>query len=677
MGLLAPWFLGGLAAIGLPVYLHLLRRHRNTPVPFASLMFFERRVQSSIRHRRLQHLLLLALRVALIALVLLAFARPYRRTAAAAGSGDSITALCLDDSFSMRQGDRLARAKRDALAVIDALHTGDRAQVIASGGQGTRVLTGISADRAALKAAVESVQAGDGAGAFAEVARGLNSLTESSHLAIHAHFFSDMQKTALPAAFHDLQLSPGIRLQLHPVASETPNFTVETVQAPARISDPKRTRIVATIAGFHTPATNQRASLVINNKVIADKAVDVPADGRATVEFIGLDIPYGLNRCEVRLQAPDAFVDDNHYFFSMTRDDPRPVLFVHDASDTRSLFFFQNALEAGGDTLFRMETLTTEQGATRDLSRYAFVVLSDTGRLPASFESSLEQYVKAGGAALVVLGTRSTPGAKTPVAGLTIIDSRYAAPEQDRFLAATPDPVHPAIGSGVSWANVRVYRVTRLQPSNARVAVKLDDGTPLLLDQADGEGRVLTFTSALDNVANDLPLQPVFVAFVQRTAQYLAGINAAPAGYTVGASLELRASKGTAAPAEVIGPDGRRALSLADMRNATSVALKRAGFYDVRLANGRHLLAAVNPDRRESDLAVAPPETLALWRGGGAVSRPGPGGTAAEPGRVSLWWYVLWLALFSALAESWVGNGYLNPKASAATAPDLARRNVA
>ena len=76
MGLLAPWFLGGLLAIGLPVYLHLLRRHRNTPVPFASLMFFERRVQSSVQHRRLQHLLLLALRVAVLALVLLAFARP-------------------------------------------------------------------------------------------------------------------------------------------------------------------------------------------------------------------------------------------------------------------------------------------------------------------------------------------------------------------------------------------------------------------------------------------------------------------------------------------------------------------------------------------------------------------------------------------------------------------------
>ena len=77
MGLLAPWFLAGAAAVGLPIYLHLLRRHRSTPHPFSSLMFFERRTQSSIKHRRLRYLLLLALRLALLFLLVLAFANPF------------------------------------------------------------------------------------------------------------------------------------------------------------------------------------------------------------------------------------------------------------------------------------------------------------------------------------------------------------------------------------------------------------------------------------------------------------------------------------------------------------------------------------------------------------------------------------------------------------------------
>ena len=39
MGFLAPWFLAGLAAVGLPVWIHLLRKYRSTPLPFSSLMF--------------------------------------------------------------------------------------------------------------------------------------------------------------------------------------------------------------------------------------------------------------------------------------------------------------------------------------------------------------------------------------------------------------------------------------------------------------------------------------------------------------------------------------------------------------------------------------------------------------------------------------------------------------
>src|SRR5260370_15785660 len=112
MGFLAPWFLAGLAAVGLPVWLHLLKKHRNVPMPFSSLMFFERRTQSSIKHRRLQYLLLLALRTAVVVLLALAFARPFLRSRLGAlSSGPKLTVLAIDDSFSMRQGDRLVRAK--------------------------------------------------------------------------------------------------------------------------------------------------------------------------------------------------------------------------------------------------------------------------------------------------------------------------------------------------------------------------------------------------------------------------------------------------------------------------------------------------------------------------------------------------------------------------------------
>src|ERR1700716_3690411 len=112
MGFLFPWFLGGLAALGLPVYIHLLKQHRSVPLPFSSLMFFEKRTQSSIKHRRLKYLLLFALRCAFIALLVLAFARPYIQSSAIARSNAGRTLVfAIDNSFSMRQDDRFAKAK--------------------------------------------------------------------------------------------------------------------------------------------------------------------------------------------------------------------------------------------------------------------------------------------------------------------------------------------------------------------------------------------------------------------------------------------------------------------------------------------------------------------------------------------------------------------------------------
>src|SRR5271168_1832034 len=107
MGFFSPWFLLGLAAIGLPVYVHLLRRHIIPPQPFSSLMFFERGIQSSTRHRRLRYLLLFSLRTALLLLLVLAFANPFLRRASSSVN-DKLLLIVVDNSFSMKAGSRFA-----------------------------------------------------------------------------------------------------------------------------------------------------------------------------------------------------------------------------------------------------------------------------------------------------------------------------------------------------------------------------------------------------------------------------------------------------------------------------------------------------------------------------------------------------------------------------------------
>src|SRR5216684_1861503 len=111
MGFFAPWFLAGAVAVGLPVWLHLLKRHKTDPKLFPSLMFFEYREVSSMKHRRLEHLLLFALRAAMLILLALLFASPFIRRSTPASDGKKLRVIAVDRSFSMRAGDRLTQAK--------------------------------------------------------------------------------------------------------------------------------------------------------------------------------------------------------------------------------------------------------------------------------------------------------------------------------------------------------------------------------------------------------------------------------------------------------------------------------------------------------------------------------------------------------------------------------------
>src|SRR5256885_15431125 len=158
MGFFAPWFLAGAAAVGLPFWLHLLKKHKNTPLPFSSLMFFEHRTQSSIKHRRLRYLLLFALRTALVALLAFAFARPFVNSATVASArGGKLLMLVIDDSFSMRQGDRFERAKSEAAQSLSILRPEDRGLVLALGSQ-AHLMGEPSGDLNGLRAEIRAVQ---------------------------------------------------------------------------------------------------------------------------------------------------------------------------------------------------------------------------------------------------------------------------------------------------------------------------------------------------------------------------------------------------------------------------------------------------------------------------------------------------------------------------------------
>jgi hypothetical protein len=656
MGLLAPWALAGLAAVALPVWLHLLKKHKSTPVPFSSLMFFERRTQSSIKHRRLQYLVLFALRTAVLAFLALAFARPFiqSRAGAFAGGGSKLMVLAIDQSFSMRYGDRLARAKRAAAQTASRLRAGDKLEVLAFGSQ-VRVM-GDSA------AAIQAIEATDTRSSYAELARALRSIAQSARMPVEAHLFSDMQKSSLPANFADLRLDGAVKLVAHPAAeARAGNFAVENVNAPGRVYGSGKARVQATVAGYGTGQATRRVSLVWNGREIESKSVAVPAGGRASVEFPAVDVPFGLNRGEIRIDSGDNLPEDDRFYFGVERTEARRVLFVHEARNERDVLYFRAALEAAAESAFQLDAAAAEQTANLAPQKYSFVVLSDLSALPATFEASLRSYVRSGGSLMVVLGRESALRGRVPVFDEGVIDTRYFARDGERFqTAAWLDAAHPSIHDAQRWDDVKFYQAVRVNPGKARIAARLGDETPLLLEKQLGEGRVLVFTSTFDNISNDFPLHASFVPFVEHTANYLARQEEGRANYMVGSYLELRQAKEQGAAVEVLDPKGERALTLEEATRAQNMPLTMAGFFDVKRPNGRHELMAVNADRHESDLEMIPPETLALWQNTAQDSRgAAAGGEAVGPKPVEFWRYVLMVVLALAIAESLLGNRHL------------------
>jgi hypothetical protein len=666
MGFFTPWFLAGAVAVGLPIWLHLLKRHKTDPKLFPSLMFFEYRETSSVKHRRLDHILLFVLRTLMILLLALLFASPFIRRSAAASDGKKLTVVAIDRSFSMRDGDRLARAKDQAQQVLSNLKPGDQAQVIALAGQ-VQSLTQVINDPAALRAAVASVQPGDSRASYGELARYLRTLSEGQKLPLEVHLASDMQKSAMPPGFADLRLAPSTTLIFHPVGAAEKNWTVENVGAPRRVFDPKRVKIQATVTGFGTPAAKRNVTLLLNGRELQSKTVDVPENGRAQVEFLGLEAPYGFSKGEVRIDAADSLPGDDHYYFSTERTDPRKVLFIDDGRRPRAELYFRTALDSTGDGGFQMDTQRPESAAAANFSSFAFVVLNDPASVPQNLESALEHYVAAGGSLLVALGPGSAVLPRVPVLDEAIQASSYAGREGDLFLTVTDiDVGHPALRSVDRFNGVKFYQAIHVSAAKSRVLAKLNDGTPLVLERNIGEGKVLAFTSTFDNVLNDLPIHASWVPFVAQTALYLGGGGAEqPVNVPVDSYVELRTGDAQGAAAEVLDPDGKRVLSLEEAVKARNFALDREGFYEIKTAAGRRSLLAAHADRRESDLATIPPETLDLWKGTGSTdstpSGGGPGASDAADKPWGLWPYILLLLLGVAVAESVVADGFLRP----------------
>src|SRR5687768_2356300 len=185
MSFLAPLFLAGLAALAVPIFVHLINRERKEITEFPSLMFLQRIPYRSVRRQKIRDWLLFAMRCLALILLVAAFARPYleKRFAQAGGALDSAREIVvlLDRSYSMGYGDRWSRARDEARSVIGGIGANDRLTLVAFAETPT-ALNQASADQGSLRAALDAATLSSRSTKYAPALKLATKILEESEL---------------------------------------------------------------------------------------------------------------------------------------------------------------------------------------------------------------------------------------------------------------------------------------------------------------------------------------------------------------------------------------------------------------------------------------------------------------------------------------------------------------
>jgi hypothetical protein len=659
MSLLAPLFLAGLAAIALPIWLHRLSSENPNRKPFSSLMFLEAGEPRRVLAKNVQYLLLLALRIALLVLLALAFAQPawWREPPPAGADGAELHVLVLDGSASMAAGDRWERATAAALDRLGSLESGDRGQLVLAG-RTTELRTGVTADLAELRRSIAAASPGAFPLDYGRLTRALDGVIANAELPVVVDFFTDAQASGLPARFAELAPRAPAEIRIHAVAgTDDGNWAIDSLAGSALSGE-----LVVNVKSYAEVPATKTLALSLNGRPIDERVVTVEPGGRAEVTFPAPGLAEGSNRVVATLSPGDTLAADDARYVALQRAEPRPVLLISgDIQGGRDTLFIRSAIDAL--TRLSLAPEVTAAGAVGDraLADYRFVIVADAGALPQAAVTALGDYVASGGAALIALGPRSTGLTAVPVTGQPF-DTTAVTPRPGSGNYASVgdvDASHPALRGAAALRTAKFFRYAPIQPADADdVLVGLDSGAPLLLERRVGDGRVLLFTSSLDRQWNDLPLQPVFVPLIAGLANHLLGGAGFSVEVDLGSTVALRAVG--LQGGRVFDPSGEPAVGLG--QGTGDVLLDQIGFYEF-VGGGRTEYVAVNFDARESDLAPLDAATIDRWqalgrRRGEAATAPVASVEGSEVA-MPLGPWILALLVLAALVESWVGNWHL------------------
>lgn len=683
MGFLVPAFLAGLAAVVVPIVLHLRHRDKDTPHRFPSLMFVERLPIRTAQRRRITDWPLLLLRALAIVLLVLAFARPLwsRPGVTHASISDRTVIVLLDRSMSMGHTGVWQRAVDEARGAIAGLGATDRVALVLFDDE-AEIAQPLTADKNLALAALAKAKPSTAGTRFAaglRAARQIMTDARTGLAPVDVVLVSDLQRSGL-AGLAGLEIPATMRVRtLAPSAatSPRPNASVAVTEArPITGGARERLAVTAHVTSRATgPGRPMTVMLRLNGRPSGTRVLTVSATGDTKVAFDPVPIPVGLVRGEVTIDPDSLAADDTARFTLTSNDEVRVLLVAPDDAERDETLYIERALAVGRAPSVRLQRVRPSAIDADELRDVAMVLLWDTPPPNGSAGDALRAWTARGGGLVQLaarrLARRSTSGALLPASVASLVDRSEDGGGSLGDVRIDHPLLAPFRETPAALVAPRFLRHARLEPANGgTIVARFDDGSPAIVERSEGTGRVIELGLPLDARAGDFPLQPAYLPFVRRLVLYATGRAATPLARATGESWLLPAA---AREPVVSTPDGSIVRPARDSR-ATSVPLRQAGVYvlhDGETRGAPIAQLAVNTPAAESDLTSISPEVLlANVRRGEAstMTSEAPPAPADIERRQGLWRIVIVvlavLLLLEMLMASRGWRGVANPLTS-------------
>lgn len=539
---LSPLFLVAAAAAAVPILLHLFHRKTEVVIDFPAVRLLTRAPVQQHRRRRLRELVLLALRVTALVLLSLSFARPYFAGAVAADSAP-LTVIALDTSLSMSAPGQMDRARDAASRIVNDAPTSHALALITFADAAT-VAVEPTTDRAALHAAIaQAAPALRGTRFRTALARATEIVgTREGRVVV----VTDLQQAGWEAN-DDGGLPDEVSVEVVAVPPPAANLAVTSAELRDR-------RVIATVQNYGNSEAKTSARVVVAGKPVAEATLTVAPLAAADVE-LNATLPRA-GEAEVQIDDAAGYQLDNVRSLVLDAQAATPVaVIVADPTGASGGLYLERALSvARGGREFRVDVIdggALSKWAQDDLDRRAVTFVLGTRTLDRPGRELIKTYLARGGHLFVTLGPDTDVGTLSNLLGVSLVvdDAPVRTPGATMVATDGRHPIfRPFLSPAGALGDVQVDQYRRLNDQPDRVVLaRFSGGDAALAEQPVGEGRLMIYTSDLDNEWSRFPLNPAFVPFAVEATRYLArDARAASAGSVV----ELRESNPAATTVE-------------------------------------------------------------------------------------------------------------------------------